>query len=141
MSSSTDISPKKSPFSSTASTRSWSPSRLRISTLPSLMMYISVPRSPSRKTYSPAAKSRLSAATPLRGLLLVVLKTVLVMVRSSAEPQERGAGAPGPEAGGQPQGESDVGRPVAGVEPPGEGPGEAGEAVRDQRGQPGSPPG
>src|SRR6185369_572742 len=52
-----DISPKKSPFSSTARMVSFPPTLLRISILPSWMMNISVPRSPSRKTKSPVLSS------------------------------------------------------------------------------------
>ena len=56
-SSSTDISPKKSPFSSTARTVSLVPTWFRISIFPSWMMYISVPSSPSRKMKSPSLNS------------------------------------------------------------------------------------
>ncbi len=49
------ISPKKSPFSRTASGTDSPPcTRLEISTLPSCTMNISVPRSPSSKITSPA---------------------------------------------------------------------------------------
>ena len=52
-SSSTLISPKKSPFSRVERTRVSPPISFRSSTVPDWMMYISVPISPSEKMMSP----------------------------------------------------------------------------------------
>src|SRR6476661_7106884 len=139
-SSSTDISPKKSPFSSTARICSSSPTWLRISTFPSLMMYISVPRSPSRKTYSPVLTSTAYPFLPppeagwpegtgFGPVGPVVLNTVLAIDRYplSITEQEPAAFPPGRQT----HRERTVGGDVPAFKPPGERPGEARESVRD----------
>src|SRR6266545_1889111 len=131
MSSRIDISPKKSPFSRTAMAVSWSFIRLRISILPSWMMYISVPRSPSRKMYSPSLSSmRTGPPTALLAPPLVVLNTGLFMRCSSlAEPEPAVVTL---RTGRQPQRESPVGLAMPAVEPPGHRHLQPGEAVGDQ---------
>src|SRR6202034_1870044 len=71
------------------------------------------------------------AARAARGLEDGIAHRDLVL--SSTEGQPAAAGSAGFQAGRQPPGESQVGRPVPRVETPGQRPREAGDALFDQR--------